>query len=460
MSALFRDWLDSLRIYADRRIATILCLGFASGLPAPLVFSNLSIWLSDAGVSRTDIGLFALVATPYAINFLWAPLVDRLPLPYLTRRFGRRRGWALLTQVCLMVALATMSFTDPSTSLFTMALAAIFVTAASATQDVVIDAFRIDMLEPEKYGAGSAAAIWGWHLGGTLVGGAGGLYLAAAFGWNIAYLVLALAVLIGMAAVLLTPEPPFRPPAETVESERRATGWIQRHAGKSLGEALSWLYIATVAPFLDFMKRRGWLLILIFIFVFKLGDALLGRMASVFYREMGFDLVQIADVSKVYGLGANAVGILIGGFVVHRLGALKALLFGGIAAAVTNLTYSWLAISGQSMDVFIIAVMADNFTGGLATVAFVAYLSNLCNVAYTATQYALLASLGNLARIWFSASAGVMVDGLDGDWATFFAITAGVALLGLPLLLVIMKLFPEGSRPKAGATPVQSTAAG
>ncbi len=460
MTALMRDWLDSLKIYADRRIATILCLGFASGLPAPLVFSNLSIWLSDAGVSRTDIGLFALVATPYAINFLWAPLIDKLPLPYLTRRFGRRRGWALFTQVWLMGALAVMSLTDPATSLFTMALAAIFVTASSATQDVVIDAYRIDILEPDKYGAGSAAAIWGWHLGGTLVGGAGGLYLAAAFGWNTAYLVLALAVGIGMAAVLLSPEPPFRPPEETVESERRAAGWIHRRVGVKLGDALTWLYVAAVAPFLDFMKRRGWLLILIFIFVFKLGDALLGRMSGVFYREMGFDLVAIADVSKVYGLGANAIGILIGGFLVHRLGTLRALFVGGVAAAVTNLTYSWLAVSGQSMTIFILAVVADNFTGGLATVAFVAYLSSLCNVAYTATQYALLASLGNLARIWFSASAGAMVDGLDGDWATFFVITAGVALVGLPLLLVIMKLFPEGSRPKRGAVPAESSATG
>jgi len=453
MTALFRDWLDSLKIYADRRIATILCLGFASGLPAPLVFSNLSIWLRDVGVSRTDIGLFALVATPYAINFLWAPLVDRLPLPFFTRRFGRRRGWALFTQLWLMTALVVMSFTDPATNLFAMALAALFVTATSATQDVVIDAYRIDILEPEKYGAGSAAAIWGWHLGGTLVGGAGGLYLAAAFGWNVAYLVLALAVSIGMAAILLAKEPPFRPPAETVESERRASGWLHRRFGESAGEALSWLYVAAVAPFLDFMKRRGWLLILVFIFVFKLGDALLGRMSGVFYRELGFELTQIADVGKVYGLGANAVGILIGGFLVHRLGTLKALFVGGVASALTNLTYSWLAISGQSMTVFIVAVMADSFTGGLATVAFVAYLSNLCNVAYTATQYALLASLGNLARIWFSASAGAMVDGLDGDWATFFAITAVVALLGLPLLLVIMKLFPEGSRPKTAAQP-------
>ncbi len=442
----FRDWLDSLRVYLDRRIAIIMVLGFASGLPAPLVFSNLSIWLRDVGVSRTEIGLFALVATPYAINFLWAPLVDRLNLPFFTRRLGRRRGWALFTQILLVAALVGLSLTDPGRDLYAVALACVLVSFVSATQDVVIDAYRIDVLEPEKYGAGSAAAIWGWHLGGTLVGGAGGLYLAAAFGWNIAYLLLAGTLVIGMAAVLLAPEPPGPAPLDRA-GEQRVDDALRDRVG-SLAAAAAWLYGAAVAPFLDFMKRRGWLLILVFVFVFKLGDALLGRMSGVFYRELGFELTQIADVAKVYGLAANAVGILVGGFLVHRVGTLKALFVGGLAAAATNLTYSWLALAGQDMGVFTIAVIADSFTGGLATVAFVAYLSNLCSIAYSATQYALLSSLGNLARIWFSASAGMMVDGLGGDWSLFFAITAGVALLGLPLLLVLIRLFPEGSRPR------------
>ncbi len=442
----FRDWLDSLKVYLDRRIAIIMVLGFASGLPAPLVFSNLSIWLRDVGVSRTEIGLFALVATPYAINFLWAPLVDRLNLPFFTRRLGRRRGWALFTQILLVAALVGLSLTDPARDLYAVALACVLVSFVSATQDVVIDAYRIDVLEPEKYGAGSAAAIWGWHLGGTLVGGAGGLYLAAAFGWNIAYLLLAGTLVIGMAAVLLAPEPPGPTPVDRA-GEQRVDDALRDRVG-SLAAAAAWLYGAAVAPFLDFMKRRGWLLILVFVFVFKLGDALLGRMSGVFYRELGFELTQIADVAKVYGLAANAVGILVGGFLVHRVGTLKALFVGGLAAAATNLTYSWLALAGQDMGVFTIAVIADSFTGGLATVAFVAYLSNLCSIAYSATQYALLSSLGNLARIWFSASAGMMVDGLGGDWSLFFAITAGVALLGLPLLLVLIRLFPEGSRPR------------
>lgn len=437
----------SLKVYLDRRIAVILALGFASGLPAPLVFSNLSIWLTDSGVSRTDVGLFALVTTPYAINFLWAPLVDRMPLPVLTRRLGRRRSWALTMQILLMIALVALGLTDPARDLYAVALACLFVSFVSATQDVVIDAYRIDVLEPERYGAGSAAAIWGWHLGGTLIGGAGGLYLADAFGWNTAYLVLALTLSIGMAAVLLAPEPAARPPAETTAREAEARAAIEGKLGDRAGAAVAWLYEAAIAPFLDFMRRRGWVLILVFVFAFKLGDALLGRMSGVFYRELGFSLSEIADVAKVYGLAANAVGIALGGILVHRLGTMGALFLGGLAAAATNLTYSWLATAGQSMEIFTIAVIADHFTAGLATVAFVAYLSNLCNVAYSATQYALLASLGNLARIWFSASAGWMVDSLDGDWSTFFAITAAVALVGLPLLLVLMRRYPDDNRP-------------
>lgn len=437
-------WLASFKVYYDRRMLTLLALGFSSGLPAPLVFSNLSIWLSDEGVSRTDIGLFALATTPYAINFLWAPLVDRMPLPWLTSRFGRRRGWALFSQGCLILAISVLALTNPAGNLMAVAVAALFVAFLSATQDIVIDAYRIDVLEPHQYGAGSAAAIWGWHLGGTLVGGAGGLYLAASFGWNTAYAVLAFAIVIGMLAILLSPEPVARPTADTLAREQVAverlqhTNWLRG----SMADLASWFYGAVVAPLVDFMRRDGWILILVFIFVFKFGDALLGRMSGVFYREMGFELIDIANVSKAYGLVANGFGIVIGGYLVYRVGVLKSLFFAGFAAAGTNLTYSWLATSGLDMTVFKIAVISDNFTGGLATVAFVAYLSSLTNVAYTATQYALLASLGNLARIWLSASSGWMVDQLDGDWMVFFAMTAGLALAGLPLLLILMWRFP------------------
>lgn len=433
--------------YLDRRMLILLLLGFASGLPAPLVFSNLSLWLREVGVSRTEIGLFALAATPYAINFLWAPMLDRVALPWLTARFGRRRGWGLLIQALLIAALLLLSLARPDQNLAWMAMAVLFVTFLSATQDIVIDAYRVEILEPHQYGAGSAMAVWGWHLGGTLVGAAGGLYLAAHFGWQLAYQLLALSVLIGMITLLLSPEPRVQQVILEEEAQQRAqvAGWSW--LPQRMRHLLTPLYVNLVAPFAEFTRRRGWLWILAFIFIFKLGDALLGRMANVFYRDLGFSLVEIAQVAKVYGLAAMLLGVALGGILVARVGILKALLISGLATATTNLTYSLLAYSGQSSVVFALAVIADNLTSGLVTVAFVAYLSSLCNLAYTASQYAMLASLGNLARIWFSASSGWMVDQLDGDWGVFFILTAVIALLGLPLLWVLMRYFPLEPQP-------------
>ncbi|MCR9070988.1 MAG: MFS transporter [Alphaproteobacteria bacterium] len=437
MAAERTSWTDGIRVYLDRRMLIILIFGFASGLPAPLVYSNLSIWLTDAGFTRSSVGLFSLATTAYAINFLWAPLVDRLRLPGLTDRFGRRRGWALLTQVALIAAIAFLGLTDPADDVSLVALACVFVAFVSATQDIVIDAYRVDILKPEEFGAGSAVAIWGWHIGGTLVGGAGGLYLADSLGWNATYLILACTLLIAVAATLLAPEPVPRDALPDPLPDGRAP----------LGERIVlWLRQALIDPFAEFVRRDWWLLILVFVFVFKFGDALLGRMSFVFYRELGFELTQIADVTKVFGLAAVCLGVFAGGVLVKVAGVFRALLAGGLAAAATNLAYAYLASAGQNMEVFALAVIADNFTGGLATVAFVAYLAGLCNTAFSATQYALLNSLGNLARIWFAASAGLIVDSLGGDWALFFTITAGLALLGLPLLLVLMWVMPDPGR--------------
>ena len=421
------SYRESLRLYLNGPVLRVLMLGFASGLPSPLLFSNLSIWLRDGGVSRTDVGLFALVATPYALNFLWAPLLDRAPLPGL-RRLGQRRSWLVLCQGLMALSLLLMSqnrFDAGATpeSLGLLALLALLLATASATQDVVIDAFRIESLGPDRQGAGAAAAIWGWHLGGTLVGGAGGLMLAEALSWSTAYGVFALVMGGALGLTLLSPEPPSPP----------------RPEARGLGDQLR---VAFFLPLKAFTRREGWALILIFLFVFKLGDALLGRMASVFYRELGFSLGEIAAVAKVYGLSANFVGIAVGGVLVARLGLYRALFAGGLAAAATNLGYAALAHLGQASLPFTIAVILDNFTGGLATVAFVAYLSSLCDRAYTATQYALLASLGNLARIWFSASAGALVDGLGGAWDQFFLLTTVLACAGLPLLVRLMRRYP------------------
>jgi PAT family beta-lactamase induction signal transducer AmpG len=436
------SWLDGLGVYLDRRMVIILVFGFASGLPAPLVYSNLSIWLTDAGFTRSSVGLFSLATTAYALNFLWAPLVDRLPIPGLTARLGRRRSWALATQLVLIAAILFLGLTDPTSDIALVALACVFVAFVSATQDIVIDAYRVDILDRSEYGAGSAVAIWGWHIGGTLVGGAGGLYLADSLGWNATYQILAFTLLIAVAATLLAPEPERHDDLEAELGDTRLS---------ASARAAVWIRQALIDPLAEFMRRDWWLLILVFVFVFKFGDALLGRMSGVFYRELGFSLTEIANVVKVYGLAAVCLGVFAGGVLVKLAGTFRALFAGGLAAAATNLAYAWLASTGQDPTVFAVAVIADNFTGGLATVAFVAYLSGLCNHAFSATQYALLNSLGNLARVWFASTAGIMVDSLDGDWSLFFSLTAVLALAGLPLLLVLMRVLPE--RPETAVNP-------
>ncbi len=439
---LFPNPASRLKGYFSRRMLTLLALGFASGLPAPLVFSNLSLWLRAEGVSRTDIGLFALAATPYAINFLWAPLIDRLRLPWLTDALGQRRAWILLSQLLLMPAILWMALTSPADHLFMMAVATLMVTTVSATQDIGVDAYRIDVLEADQLAAGSSVAIWGWHLGGTVIGGAGGLYLAHAYGWSVAYQVLALAVLIGIVATLLGPRPAVRVTAAISDEEARTRASFAQTMPPRRAAVMAWLHNAVIAPFAEFARRDAWVLILAFIFLFKFGDAMLGRMSGVFYQELGFELDEIADVAKLYGFAANMLGVMAGGLLAHRLGFLRALFVAGLLAAATNLTYSALAMVGQERWMLMIAVISDNFTGGLVTVAFVAYISSLCNVAYTATQYSLLSSLGNLSRIWLSASSGYLVDRLDGDWVLFFIITAALALIGLPLLWLLIRRFP------------------
>ena len=438
-------WAGFLRIYFDRRIAVIFLLGFSSGLPAPLDFANLVIRLSDSGFSRTSNGLFALATLAFAVNFLWAPLVDRMGIRFLTPWLGQRRAWALASQFVLMAAIVWMGVLDPTSQLVWFAAATVAVSFASATQDVVIDAYRIEILEPEKYAAGAAAAVFGWHVGASVVGGAGGLYLVASFDWNVSYFVMAGMVSVGIITVLLCREPRREFSPELVAWEAAAADRIGQKLTSEFLRALAIkFHNAATAPFADFFRRGAGIAIVIlgFIVFYKLGDALLGRMAGVFYRELGFSHTDIADVAKLYGVVALIIGGLLGGILAGRFGLFRALLISGILMAATNLMFSWLATAGKDQAVFIIAVVSDNLTAGMATTTFVAYLSSLCNVAYTATQYALLASLGNLARILYAAASGFMVDRLGGDWALFFVITALAAIPGLLILLWLMRNFP------------------
>jgi PAT family beta-lactamase induction signal transducer AmpG len=415
-----RAWLDSLRIYREKRLVAILLMGFSSGLPLPLTFATLSFWLAESGVSRSSIGLFILVGFSYNYKFLWSPVLDRLAIPWATRRLGRRRSWALLIQALLIAAIVLLGRSDPREDLATTAVLAALVAFLSASQDIVIDAFRIELLSPEEQGAGAAATQWGYRFG-LLAAGAGALYAAEFGGWRFAFGVMAALMGIGMATVLLTREPAL-------------TGAVPRAPG---GGAAAWLREAVLLPFADLVRRRGWLAILIFIVLYKLGEAMAGAMANPLYQELGFSKVEVANIAKLVGFVATLGGVAFGGLVVARRGILQALLLGGVLQMLSNLMYVAQVLAGHSNAMLALSIFTENFTNGMGSAAFVAYLSSLCSLAFTATQYALFSSLAALPTRLLSAPSGWLVDQLD--WIPFFLLTTAAAVPGILMLLWLIK---------------------
>lgn len=436
----FRRWLESCAVYADRRVLILLFLGFSSGLPLALTFGTLSVWLAEAGVSKTTIGLFALMGAPYTFKFLWSPLMDHMPVPYLTRRLGRRRGWAIFTQLALMATIAGLGATNPAAQPGITALFAFAVAFWSASQDIVIDAYRVEILEERQYGAGAATIVLGYRIG-MLVSGAGGLYLATYVGWFATYGVMTILMTVGIVTVLLNPEPRVQKTRESIERERRIAEYLEArpHLKGKKANALAWIYGAVISPFAEFMGRRGWIVVLLFILLYKFGDALAGVMSNPFYIELGFTKIQIASISKVFGLVATIIGGVIGGIIVNRIGILKSLLVCGILQMLSNLMFAILAVVGNAPGMLIITIAVENLSGGMGTAAFVAYLSSLCNVAYTATQYALLSSFMAFGRTLLSSSGGWLADQMN--WFSFFVITTVAALPGLLLLVMITRRF-------------------
>lgn len=454
--------IRSFSVYMNRRMAVIFLLGLCSGLPNALITGTLAIWLREEGLSRTSIGIVGLTGLAYAINFLWAPLLDRVRLP-LVGRIGQRRSWAILVQTGLIFAIWLLVAQDPVTGLGGFVLAVALIAFLSASQDVVIDAYRIEYLKPDEYAAGAAMTTLGWLTGAQVVAGFVILHLVAGIDFAGAYALIALVLLVGPITLLLAGEPVRGAAArETLDAFADSAGrYLDRFAwmGARLRGALGWLYVAVAAPFLDFMKRPEWYLILAFVVLFKLGDAMLGRMTGLLYVDLGFSPADIANYSKLLGLGAFLVGAVIGGAMARLWGTMQALLMSGIATTLTNLLYAWLASAGQDYTLFAFAIVADNMTTGMVTATFVAYLSSLCNVAFTATQYALLASLANFAQRTFAASAGAIVDyfetlswtaALGGAWSTFFFMTVILALPGIGLLLWLMRHYPQPKPHTAG----------
>ncbi len=422
--------LAALLVYFEAPVFSMILFGFASGLPLALTGSTLLGWMTEAGVSLTSIGLFASVGVPYSLKFLWSPLIDGVPLPVMTRLFGRRRGWLITLQLLLVVAVIALGMNDPTSSLFVTAVLALIVSTLSASQDIVIDAFRIESLDEDRMAAGASAYVFGYRAG-MLLSGAGAFALAEFYSWPMAYFVMA-AVLGAMVLVTLwRPEPKQVPIEGTGEGDTRDDGIVH------------FIKHSVIGPFADFMTRKQWWLILLFIMFYKFGDSLAGVMTTPFLLKIGFDKLEIVGIVKTFGFAATMAGFALGGPLAAGMGLIKALWIAGILQMLSNLMFAIQAVAGADPNLLTATIAIENLAGGLGTAVFVAYMSSLCHISYTATQYALLSSFMAFARTLLSSGAGAMADWLD--WTGFFLMTTVAALPGFVFLWVITR------KPNTGA---------
>jgi PAT family beta-lactamase induction signal transducer AmpG len=432
------NWRRAVAAYTEPRVLQVLGLGFASGLPFLLTYSTLSAWLSTVGVRRAAIGTFALVATPYAFKFLWAPLIDRLPPPL---PLGRRRGWGITIQILLIGAILGLGLCNPKHNLPLMAAFAVLVAFLSASQDIVIEAWRVESMNRDQQAPGAAMDQSGYRIA-MLVSGAGGLFIAAYAGWFAAYATMAALLGVGIIAFLLGPEPKVS--GET--SYSAGSGWQAiRHAFST----------AVIGPFRDFMHRPLWPIILLSIFGYKLGEAMAGVMSTPLYISLGFSLPEIAAASKIFGFFSIVAGILLGGVVTTRYGILRSLILCGILQSLGNLFFVLQAVGGHKIGYLALCVTAENITGGMAGTALVTYLSSLCSPAFTATQYALLGSLASLGRTVVASSGGVLSEKIG--WVRFFLLTS---VIGLPVLLLFLWTKPSDDFRNSQLKPVLESAGG
>jgi len=435
------SWAEALSIYSKKPVLAMIFLGFSAGLPFLLVFSTLSAWLTEAGVTRTAIGFFAWVGITYSIKVLWAPVVDRLPLPLLGSLLGQRRSWILLAQLGIAGALVAMAYLDPATQLFWVAVAAVVVAFCSATQDVAIDAYRIEAAIDEYQGAMSAAYIFGYRVA-LLVAGAGALLIAEDYSWSISYLAMAGCMSIGIVTIVLLREPAHIQDRFAAQLEQdlvhELLGENSNFAGQS--KLRQWLLISVVCPFLEFFKRNGRfaLVILLFISVFRLSDITMGIMANPFYLDMGYSKTEIASIAKFFGFFMTILGSAICGVLVVKWGIYRSLLLGAVLVASTNVLFALLAAVGTADLAWLaVVISADNLSGGISSTAFIAYLSSLTSRSYTATQYALFSSLMTLPGKFISGFSGMVVDGLG--YSEFFAMAALAGIPAIVLVIVVMK---------------------
>jgi len=454
-----QSWIDSLMVYKDVRMVRILLLGAISGFPWVLIGSSLSLWLKEEGLSRSTIGWAGLIFGVYAFNYLWAPIIDRIQIPLLTKRLGHRRGWIVLMQIAILLSLVVWSYINPTQNLALLITVGLIIAIASATQDITVDALRIEQInenenEVKSMAAGAAMAVVGWWTGYKL-GGVIALFTAEYFEkagiadyWQATFLVLGVVIILMNIGLMFVHEP-----IETDrQSKQRETDQvIEDKLGSSniITSFVAWITGTIGGPIISFFKKNGFAIavgILSFVFLFKIGEAFLGRMSIVFYKELGFSKVQIAIYSKTFGWITTVVFTLLGGIFAMRVGTVKTMFVAGILMALTNLLFAALYWTGKSELLFAFAVIADDITAAFATVAFVAFISLLVDRTYTATQYALLASIGTAGRTTLASSSGALVDWLNGDWGTFFVMTTVMVIPSLICLWFIRNKLKIGAQ--------------
>jgi len=459
-----QTWLDSLEVYKDIRMVRILLLGAISGFPWVLIASSLSLWLKEEGLSRSTIGWAGLIFGVYAFNYLWAPIIDRIQIPILTKKLGHRRGWIVLMQLIILFSLVVWSVINPTENLALLITVGLIIAIASATQDITVDALRIEQInenEGKSMAAGAAMAVVGWWTGYKL-GGVVALFTAEFFEnlgvadyWQATFLILGILIILMNIGLMFVHE------KDSLLRERNKAQFqlykkIDTNIGGYNNFILLWIrkliafITATIGgPILSFFKKNGFAIaagILGFVFLFKIGEAFMGRMSIVFYKEIGFSKGQIAIYSKGLGWITTVVFTLLGGIMAMRAGTIKTMFFAGGLMAVTNLLFAVLAWTGKSEILFAIAVIADDITAAFATVAFVAFISLLVDRTYTATQYALLASIGTAGRTTLASSSGALVDWLNGDWGTFFVLTTIMVIPSLICLWLIKNKIKIGAK--------------
>ena len=420
-----KPWREVFAVYAEPATLRMLLLGFSAGLPLLLVFGTLSFWLREAGINRTTIGYLSWVGLAYAFKWVWAPLVDRMPIPVLTRLLGRRRSWLLVSQIVIISALIGIGLTDPRLALTPVVWCALAIAFGSATQDIALDAYRIESADTDRQAALAAAYQTGYRIA-MIWAGAGALWIAARAevtglvgyqqgAWQTAYWVMAASMLLGVGTVLLSPEPAMRliPPARN---------------------AAEWLKSALIEPFSDFLRRYGKqaILILALIAIYRISDVVMGIMANPFYVDMGYTKDEVATVTKIYGVIMTLVGAFVGGVLAMRFGVMRVLMLGAVLSAVSNLLFAWLGSRGHDVWALTFVISADNLSSGIASAAFIAYLSSLTNINYSATQYALFSSMMLLLPKFLAGYSGKYVDAFG--YSHFFTATA---LLGLPVLVLV-----------------------